>query len=125
MLYSVLIYEFEANASLLSDAENKLNLDAHHRFQAELKQDDRLKQVVRLMPTSTATSLKKSTIIDGPFADTKEQFVGFYVFEADDLDDALSLIKILPNHATLEVRPIMYYEGDDIAGKSPTTIRHP
>ncbi|NRA86354.1 MAG: YciI family protein [Rhizobiales bacterium] len=125
MLYSVLIYEFEASASLLSDAENKLNLDAHHHFQAELKQGDRLKQVVRLMPTSTATSLKKSTIIDGPFADTKEQFVGFYVFEADDLDDALSLIKILPNHATLEVRPIMYYEGGDIAGKSPTIIRHP
>ncbi|MET0735032.1 MAG: YciI family protein [Microbacterium sp.] len=65
-----------------------------------------------LQPTSTATTLRREyggapAIIDGPFAETKEQLAGFYVVRAADLDEALALATELPMPAgSVEVRPL-------------------
>jgi hypothetical protein len=66
-----------------------------------------------LMPTVTATTIRKSangqSITDGPFAETKEQFGGFYLISATDLDQALALAAKIPLDAgSIEVRPVAF-----------------
>ena len=66
----------------------------------------------RLQPTGTATSVRiangQTRVLDGPYADTKEQLGGYYVIQAADMDEALSWATRCPgaNHGTIEVRPI-------------------
>jgi hypothetical protein len=66
----------------------------------------------RLKPTSTATTVRapngKTSVLDGPYADTKEQLGGYYMIEAADLDSALSWASKCPGAAygAMEVRPI-------------------
>lgn len=66
-----------------------------------------------LQPISTATTIQRvagvDTIVDGPFAETKEQFGGYYVIEAKDLDEALELAAAVPfTDAAIEVRPVAF-----------------
>ncbi len=69
-----------------------------------------------LEPVSTASSVQirngKTTIIDGPFAETKEQLGGFYVLDCKDLDEALHWAAKIPTarYGTIEVRPIMVFD---------------
>ncbi len=69
-----------------------------------------------LQPVETATSIRirggKTELTDGPFAETKEQLGGFYMFECDTLDDAIRYAKMIPTteHGTVEVRPIMSFD---------------
>ncbi|MEM8903750.1 MAG: YciI family protein [Actinomycetota bacterium] len=66
-----------------------------------------------LAPSASATLVKKaggaSSIVDGPYAETKEQIGGFYLIEAKDLDEALELAAAMPiDDGTLEVRPVAF-----------------
>ncbi len=69
-----------------------------------------------LQPVETATSIRirngKTTLTDGPFAETKEQLGGFYMFECDTLDDAIKYAKMIPaaEYGTIEVRPVMTFD---------------
>lgn len=69
-----------------------------------------------LQPVETATSIRirggKTELTDGPFAETKEQLGGFYMFECDTLDEAIKYAKMIPTakHGTIEVRPIMTFD---------------
>jgi hypothetical protein len=69
-----------------------------------------------LQPTATATSVRRGpggdfVVTDGPFAETKEALGGYYLVEAADLDEALSLAKQIPMPAGgVEVRPIMTFD---------------
>lgn len=69
-----------------------------------------------LHPVSTASSVQvrgqKTSITDGPFAETKEQLGGYYLLECKDLDDALAWAAKIPTsqYGTIEVRPVMIYE---------------
>jgi hypothetical protein len=74
---------------------------------------------LRLMPTTAATTLRKSQdpplVIDGPFAETKEQLLGLYLIDADDLDDALDVARTLAKAnpgGAYEIRPIALYNDD-------------
>jgi hypothetical protein len=66
----------------------------------------------RLQPTTTATTVRnpdgKTSVVDGPFAETKEQLGGYFLIEASDLDAALSWAARCPGatHGAIEVRPI-------------------
>ena len=74
---------------------------------------------LRLMPTTAATTLRKSQdpplVLDGPFAETKEQLLGFYVIDVENLDAALGVAQELaaanPNGA-YEIRPIALFNAD-------------
>ena len=74
---------------------------------------------LRLLPTTAATTLRKSTepplVIDGPFAETKEQLLGFFIIDAADLDEALAIARELgeanPGGA-YEIRPVALYVPD-------------
>ena len=66
----------------------------------------------RLRPTATATTVRvddgKSQVLDGPYADTKEQLGGYYLIDVPDLDAALAWAARCPgaSHGTIEVRPV-------------------
>lgn len=78
----------------------------------------KLGPVARLMPTTAATTLRKDhdppLIFDGPFSETKEQLLGFYVVDCDSLDEALGIARYLgranPGGA-YEIRPISYFQS--------------
>ena len=83
-------------------------------LQRRLEGRGALGPVARLMPSTATVTLApgdgKPLVLDGPFAETKEQLVGFYVFEASSLDEALELAQGLPlDSGRLEVRPIQWF----------------
>jgi len=67
-----------------------------------------------LAPTSSATTLRltpgqATEIVDGPFAETKEQFGGYYLISAENLDEAIALARELPmDNGSLEIRPVAF-----------------
>jgi hypothetical protein len=70
-----------------------------------------------LQPSSTATTIQireseDPIVTDGPFAETKEQLLGYYLLDCKDLDDALAWAKRIPMPGgTVELRPVMDYEA--------------
>jgi len=72
----------------------------------------------RLQPSSAATTVRqqdgKTDVLDGPYADTKEQFAGYYFVEAADLDEAISWAKRCPSskYGSIEIRPVVAAQGD-------------
>ena len=69
-----------------------------------------------LESVETATTLRSRNgelnMTDGPFAETKEQLGGYYIFECDNLDDAIKYASMIPSvkYGSIEVRPIMTIE---------------
>jgi hypothetical protein len=72
----------------------------------------------RLQPSSAATTVRQedghAEILDGPYADTKEQFAGYFFVEADDLDGAIAWAKRCPSskYGSIEIRPVFVAEGN-------------
>jgi hypothetical protein len=70
-----------------------------------------------LYPTSTATSVQmrngKRLVTDGPFAETREQFGGYFLVDARDLDEAISIAARIPGArvGTVEIRPVIHVSG--------------
>ena len=65
-----------------------------------------------LQPTQTATTARGSSVIDGPYAETKEQLGGYYLIDVPDLDAALEWAKKCPaaqDGGAVEVRPVMVF----------------
>lgn len=118
MLYSVLIYDSEALVDRLTPEEHGSRLERHVALQDSLRREGDLGPVARLMPTSAAVTLKPPSgptaeplVMDGPFAETKEHLVGFYVMECDSLEEAVERAGRLPlESGALEVRPIAWFE---------------
>lgn len=115
MLYALLCYNSEeAVFSWTKEQDDAVmaKLGAvHERLAAQGKMGPSL----RLMPTTTATTLRKSDppmIIDGPFAETKEQLLGFYVIDFENLEEALDVARQLgeanPGGA-YEIRPLRLF----------------
>lgn len=118
MLYAILCYHDEAETSAWTaehDAAVIGRLGEVNRAWA-----DQFKSIARLMPSSAATTLRKSdgVVLDGPYAETKEQLLGFYVVDVEDLAQALAIARDLtaanPGGA-YELRPIMTYRPDGAA----------
>lgn len=125
MLYSVLIYDSEAVVGAMPKAQLDTLIARHERVQEKLAAQGKIGPVVRLMPTSTATTLHRGPaeqfILDGPFAETKEQLLGFYIVDCasqEEAHDAARLIGSACEAHKLEVRPIaLYYPNEDSASK--------
>ena len=111
MHYALLIYERHANYEGLGDDERRA-MTAEYMAVGE---DPRVVGSAHLQPTSMATSVRVSDgdtlVTDGPFADTKDVFGGYYVIEADDLDAAIAIAKQVPaRFGGVEVRPVMVFD---------------
>ena len=112
MLYSILCYESEALAAGRTKQEDEALMVRLGSVLQKLKEAGKLGPTARLMPTTTATHIRTGsdpTVIDGPFAETKEQLLGFYVVDCPTLEEAIATAKLLARekpHGTLEIRPI-------------------
>ena len=119
MLYAILCYNEEDVVWSWSKEENDAVMARLGAVGDRLTRSGKLGPSLRLMPTTAATTLRKSQdpplVLDGPFAETKEQLLGFYVVEAADLEEAIGIARELaaanPGGA-YEIRPVALYNPD-------------
>src|SRR5947209_1226333 len=115
MKYILLDYVNEAGWPQLTKAEQEHWLGAYRAYMEAMTQAGVLTSSNGLKPTSSATTVRvangKPQVLDGPYAETKEQLGGFHIIEVADLDAAISWAARSPTalHGTVEVRPL--WEG--------------
>ena len=119
MKFLCLAYYDEKKFETLGEAELAAIGRACQPFDDELRQSGQLLQVASLAATKDSTSLRprggKVTVTDGPFAETKEQLLGFYLVDAADLDDVLAIARDLATvnpGGTYEIRPVRAFFPD-------------
>ena len=118
MLYAILCYNDENVVWNWTKEEDDAVMGrlgvVHQKLQSEGKRG----RSARLLPTTAATTLRSGAdpmVIDGPFAETKEHLLGFYVVDAADLEEALGIAGQLSEanpSSTYEVRPVHLYLPD-------------
>lgn len=112
MQYVLLIYGDERVWAAMSQEEMAEIYLAHAAYGAEMEKVGVFRGGAELKPVSTATSVRfgggRPMVVDGPFAETKEQLGGYYVIEVDDLDQAIAWAEKMPGmtQGTVEVRPL-------------------
>lgn len=112
MKYILMDYVKETGWPDLSKSEQEHWLGAYRAYMEAMQRAGVLKDSKGLYPTSDATTVRvvndKPQVLDGPFADTKEQFGGFHIIEVPDLDAAIAWAARSPTalHGCVEVRPV-------------------
>jgi hypothetical protein len=112
MKYMLLIYGNEANMLSASKEPVGQMIAAYGAYTEAMKKAGVHVDSGRLRPTSDGTTVRvvngKTEVLDGPYAETKEQLGGYYMVEVPDLDAALSWAARCPgaSHGTIEVRPL-------------------
>jgi hypothetical protein len=114
MLYAILCYNSEAVVESWPKEKDDAVMLHHVTAMRGFIEKGKMGPVARLMPTTAATTLRagdEPLVLDGPFAETKEQLLGFYVVDCATLDEALETAKnFLGEIGAVEVRPIRFYE---------------
>lgn len=122
MRYMLMIHTDEAEEAEMSEADMGQLMEEYGRFTEELSQSGAMLGSDRLRPTSSATCVRvregKTLTTDGPFADIKEQFGGYYAIEAANLDEAIAWAAKIPSskYGCVEVRPIWEMSEDETNG---------
>ena len=116
MLYSIFIYVAEDKVAALTLAEEEAHIARHLQIHEKLRAQGKLGPCARLMETATAKHLRTGStpmVVDGPFAETKEQLLGFYIVDVESEQEALDIAGSLPSLNTVfEVRPVkLYFPG--------------
>ena len=119
MLYALLCYNAEDVVFAWSQEEDDAVMARLGVVHDRLLKAGKLGPSLRLMPTTAATTLRKTDpplVIDGPFAETKEQLLGLYVLDCENLDEALEIARELGRAnpgGSYEIRPIrLFLPGD-------------
>jgi hypothetical protein len=105
MRYALLIYESPG----AHDGRSAEERQAITREYMAMYDDARVQSGAHLKPVDTATVVREDLVTDGPFAETKEIFGGFFLIDAEDLDAALQIARRIPAQrfgGAVEVRPI-------------------
>ena len=116
MLYAILCYHDEDFVGSWTREQDANVMTKLMVVQDKLKKEGRLGPVARLLPTTAATTLRKDDpplVLDGPYAETKEQLLGFYIIDCENLDAAVDVARDLgaanPGGA-YEIRPVGFFE---------------
>jgi hypothetical protein len=113
MLYAVICYNSEAVVGAWSKEKDDAVMAHHQGVMAKFAANGRLGPVARLMPTTTATTVRtgrEMLVLDGPFAETKEQLLGFYLFDCETLDEVIAAARELGSESgAMEIRPVQYF----------------
>jgi hypothetical protein len=116
MQYAILCYSQQAVVDALTPAQDEAMMTTLRATGDELRAEGKLGASVRLMSTATAVSVRhgggETLVLDGPFAETKEQLLGFYLIECDSLEAAIEAARRLARGRTpgvLEVRPVRLF----------------
>jgi hypothetical protein len=123
MKYAILCYHDEAMTCAWSKEHDDAVMEKLAVVHGKIAASGKLGPVARLLPTSAATTVRNdrepSLVLDGPFAETKEQLLGFYVVDCDDLEEAIAYARELgqanPGGA-YEIRPIGLYKPGTAPG---------
>jgi hypothetical protein len=117
MLYAIFCYDSEAVVNAWPKEKDDQVMSDLGGVLTKLAEQKRLGPTARLMPTTAATTVRKgkdAMIIDGPFAETKEQLLGFYVIDCASLDAAIDTAKELARASgsagAFEIRPVKYFQ---------------
>jgi len=112
MLYAILCYHDEDFVGSWSKDQDEAVMKKLAVVQENLSKQGRLGPVARLLPTTAAATLRKEDpplVLDGPYAETKEQLLGFYIVDCKNLDEALDVARDLGSAnpgGAYEVRPV-------------------
>jgi hypothetical protein len=122
MRYAILCYDSEEAICAWTKEQDDAAMARLAVVQKKLQSEGKLGPVARLMPTTTATTLRKgreAVVLDGPFAETKEQLLGFFIVDCDTLDDAIEAARELgrasSSKGAYEIRPIAIFNPGTLA----------
>lgn len=115
MLYAILCYHDETVVNGWTKEEDDAVLAKRAVVTQKLAAQGKLGPVARLMPTTAATTVRSGRepmVIDGPFAETKEQLLGFYIVDCASLEEAIDVAGQIgrDEHGALEVRPLRLFQ---------------
>ena len=117
MLYAILCYNNEDTVFAWNKEEEDAVMVRLTAVHEKLAKQGRMGPSLRLLPTTAATSLRKGAeplVLDGPFVETKEQLLGFYVIDCIDLEEALETVRELaeanPGEGGYEIRPLLAFQ---------------
>ncbi len=116
MQYLLLIYHGEADWAKLSATETESTYKEYRQLIQQLTETGKYLGGNQLKPTATATTVRvrggKRVLTDGPFAETKEQLGGYFLVDANDLDEAMAIAARIPSarDGSIEVRPVFVRE---------------
>jgi hypothetical protein len=122
MNYMLMLIGEEPNWENITPAEAQANLEEMGKFNAELEAAGAMVTGGGLEGRSTGTVIRfdtsgATTVTDGPFTETKEQLMGFWIVDCPNLDEALAWAKKVPlKGASIEVRPLIGTAGEDVDG---------
>lgn len=112
MQYMLMIYGDESAEHQATPADNQQVLAAYGAYTEALQAAGVMVGGERLQPTASATTVRltggKTSVLNGPYADTREQLGGYYMIDVPDLDAAISWAARCPGaaHGVVEVRPV-------------------
>lgn len=119
MLYALLCYNDEDVVYSWTKEEDAAVMARLGKIQEKYVKAGKMGPSLRLLPTTAATTLRKTEepplVIDGPFAETKEQLLGFYIVEVESLDEALQIARelgVANPGGSYEIRPVGLYFPD-------------
>jgi hypothetical protein len=112
MLYAMFAYHLEKTITALTPADDSALMTDILRVNARLTEEGKMGPAARLGPTAKAVTVREGVTIDGPFAETKEALLGFYVLNCASLEEAVGIAKEMQRanpSAVYELRPIPLY----------------
>ena len=114
MLYAVLCYHHEAEVMGWTQAQDEAVLAKRAKVQQKIAAAGKLGPVARLMPTTAAVTVRSGNeplVLDGPFAETKEQLLGFYVVDCTNLQEAIETARQMGRgeSGSFEIRPLRIF----------------
>jgi hypothetical protein len=119
MQYLLMIHNDEREWAALSEDEQSAVREEYGRFARRARESGKLVGGDELQPTDRATTVRvqdgETVLADGPYAETKEALGGYFLVEADSIDEAVELAKQLPAPRTrggVEVRPVYEDESE-------------
>lgn len=120
MRYAIFCYQAEGEICAMSKEQDEAMMGELLKAQGEAGKRVKFGPVARLMPTTAAMTVREGrdiVVLDGPFAETKEQLLGFYVIDCKSLDEAIEAAKKLAGpraamglRGALEIRPVQYFD---------------
>lgn len=112
MKYMILIYSNESGWANMTPAQQQQGMQAYLAYSEALEKAGAVVASHRLQPVASATTVRvangKTQVLNGPYADSKEQLGGYFLIDVPDLDAALSWAARCPgaSHGVVEVRPV-------------------
>lgn len=116
MQYLLMVFEDPAEIERTSAAERARIIRAYRTFTEHIVQTGNFRAGDALEPVTTATTIRvrdgRRLVTDGPFAETREHLIGYYLVQAKDLDEALDIAERVPSapFGAVEVRPVHRFE---------------